>query len=138
VLEAVPIGIGIRDIIEGHDGSLLLWTDDQLLISLRPRESSTGEALFAEKCSSCHQSKLISGNRIGPDLLGIVGRRVASVESYPDYSSSLRRIGGIWTEERLDEFLRTPSNFCPGTMMDFVGAASATERRAIISYLRTL
>ncbi|MCK1341515.1 PQQ-dependent sugar dehydrogenase [Bradyrhizobium sp. 38] len=137
-LEAVPIGIGIRDIIEGHDGSLLLWTDDQLLISLRPRESSTGEALFAEKCSSCHQSKLISGNRIGPDLLGIVGRRVASVESYPDYSSSLRRIGGIWTEERLDEFLRTPSNFCPGTMMDFVGAASATERRAIISYLRTL
>ncbi|MFK4539652.1 glucose/arabinose dehydrogenase [Bradyrhizobium ottawaense] len=38
-LEAVPIGSGIRYIIEGHDGSLLLWTDDQLLISLRPRKS---------------------------------------------------------------------------------------------------
>jgi len=137
-LEAIPIGSRIRDIIEGHDGSLLLWTDDQLLISLRPRESSTGEALFAEKCSGCHQSKLISGNRIGPDLLGIVGRRVASVESYPDYSSSLRGIGGIWTERRLDEFLRTPSIFCPGTRMDFAGATSATERQAIISYLRTL
>lgn len=34
--------------------------------------------------------------------------------------------------------LRTPSTFCPGTIMDFAGAASATERQAIISYLRTL
>lgn len=137
-LEAVPIGSGIRDIIEGHDGSLLLWTDDQSLISLRPREGSTGEALFAEKCSSCHQSKLISGNRIGPDLLGIVGRRVASVESYPDYSSSLRAVGGTWTEERLAEFLKAPGNFCPGTRMDFAGEASTTELQAILGYLRTL
>ncbi|MBH5398283.1 PQQ-dependent sugar dehydrogenase [Bradyrhizobium sp. CNPSo 4010] len=137
-LEAITIGSRIRDLIEGHDGSLILLTDDQKLIVLRPKEGATGEALFAEKCSGCHQSSLISGNRIGPDLLGIVGRRIASIESYPDYSSSLRGKGGIWTEERLDEFLRSPSTFCPGTMMDFVGAASATERQAIISYLRTL
>lgn len=137
-LEPIPIGSRIRDLIEGHDGSLILWTDDQTLISLRPKDGATGESLFEEKCSGCHQSSLSISNRIGPDLLGIVGRRVASVESYPDYSSSLRGIGGIWTEERLDEFLRAPSTFCPGTMMDFVGAASATERQAIISYLRTL
>ncbi|WP_409241749.1 PQQ-dependent sugar dehydrogenase [Bradyrhizobium sp. CB1015] len=47
-LGAVPIGSRIRDIIEGHDGSLLLWTDDQLLISLRPRESSKGEAFLTK------------------------------------------------------------------------------------------
>lgn len=80
----------------------------------------------------------MSGNRIGPDLLGIVGRQVASVTSYPDYSSSLRRVGGTWTEERLNEFLKAPSAFCPGTRMDFPRDVSATERRAILSYLRTL
>lgn len=137
-LEPIIVESRIRDLIEGHDGSLMLWTDDQKLISLRPREDTTGESLFAEKCSGCHQSSLVSGNRIGPDLLGIVGRQVASVASYPDYSSSLRRLGGVWTEERMEEFLKAPSAFCPGTTMDFAGDASAAERRAILSYLRTL
>lgn len=137
-LEPIAIGSRIRDLVEGHDGTLMLWTDDQEMISLRPKEGVTGETLFAEKCGGCHQSSLTNGNRIGPDLLGIVGRQVASVGSYPDYSPSLRRLGGIWTEERLEEFLRAPSNFCPGTMMDFAGDASATERRAILNYLRTL
>lgn len=137
-LEPIIIENRIRDLMEGHDGSLMLWTDDQKLISLRPREDTTGESLFAEKCSGCHQSTLISGNRIGPDLVGIIGRPVASVESYPDYSSGLRRMGGIWTEERLEEFLKAPSAFCPGTRMDFVGDVSAAERQAILSYLRTL
>lgn len=137
-LEPIVIESRIRDLIEGHHGSIILWTDDRKLISLRPKEGATGESLFAEKCSGCHQSSLISGNRIGPDLVGIIGRPVASVESYPDYSSSLRQIRGIWTEERLEEFLKAPNAFCPGTTMDFAGDASAAERRAILSYLRTL
>lgn len=137
-IEAIAIGSGIRDLVEGHDGSLMLWTDDTKLISLRPKEGTTGETLFAAKCSGCHQSSLISGNRIGPDLLGIVGRRVASVASYPDYSASLRRLGGVWSEARLDEFLKAPGAFCPGTKMDFAGDASAKERQAILGYLRTL
>ncbi|MGY3365312.1 cytochrome c2 [Bradyrhizobium sp. GM2.4] len=137
-LEPIAIGSRIRDLIEGNDGSLLLWTDEQKLISLRPKEGATGETLFAEKCSGCHQPNLMIGNRIGPDLVGIVGRQVASLTSYPDYSSSLRRVGGTWTEERLNEFLKAPSVFCPGTRMDFPGDVSATERRAILSYLRTL
>jgi cytochrome c2 len=137
-LEPIVIGSRIRDLIEGHDGRLILWTDDDTLVSLRPKEGTTGEALFAQKCSGCHQSTLISGNRIGPNLLGIVGRPVASLSSYPDYSSSLRLLGGVWTEERLDDFLKGPSALCPGNRMDFVGDASATERGAIISYLSTL
>jgi cytochrome c2 len=137
-LEPIAIGSRIRDLIEGHDGRLLLWTDDQKLITLRPKEGATGESLFAEKCGGCHQSSRAIGDRIGPDLLGIVGRQVASVGSYPDYSSSLRQMGGVWTEQRLNDFLKAPSTTCPGTNMDFAGEASATERQAIIDYLRTL
>ncbi|MDB5564239.1 MAG: hypothetical protein JWP84_805, partial [Tardiphaga sp.] len=85
------IGSRIRDLIEGHDGRIILWTDDDSLVALRPKEGTSGEALFAEKCSGCHQSTLASGNRIGPNLAGVVGRRVASLTSYPDYSPGLRR-----------------------------------------------
>lgn len=137
-LEAIEIGSRIRDIAEGHDGRILLWTDDDTLVSLRPKTGSSGEALFAEKCSGCHQSALISGNRIGPNLVGVVGRRVASLKSYPDYSPSLRQLGGTWSEERLDAFLRDPNGLCPGTSMEFAGSASAADRAAIIGYLRTL
>ncbi|MCK1607138.1 c-type cytochrome [Bradyrhizobium sp. 166] len=108
------------------------------MIALHPKKGATGETLFVRKCGGCHQPNLMSSNRIGPDLPGIVGRQIASVASYPDYSSSLRGLGGIWTEDRLDEFLKAPSAFCPGTRMDFAGDASATERRAILSYLRKL
>ena len=84
------IGSRIRDLIEGHDGRIILWTDDDTLISLGPKDGTTGEALFAEKCSGCHQSAPISGNRIGPNLAGVVGRRIAALDGYRDYSPSLR------------------------------------------------
>ena len=100
--EPILIGSSIRDLIESHDGRLILWTHDGTLISLSPKGGSSGEALFAEKCAGCHQSNVISGNRIGPSLVGVIGRRVASLESYPDYSPSLRHLGGsgrksVWT-----------------------------------------
>ena len=137
-LESIVIGSGIRDLIEGHDGRVVLWTDDDTLVLLRPKEASTGETLFAERCSGCHQSAPISGNRIGPNLFGVVGRRVASLGGYPDYSPALRKHGGVWTEERLDVFLNAPRKACPGTAMDYAGTANATERAAIIRYLATL
>lgn len=135
------IGSGIRDLLEGHDGRIILWTDDDTLVSLRPKQGNSGEALFAEKCSGCHQSAPISGDRIGPSLSGVVGRRVASLSSYPGYSPALRQlegVWGVWTEERLDVFLRGPGEACPGTAMDYAGDANAAERAAIIGYLATL
>ncbi|MBO4223805.1 PQQ-dependent sugar dehydrogenase [Bradyrhizobium neotropicale] len=136
-LESIVIGSGIRDLIEGHDGRVILWTDAATLVSVRPKEGSIGETLFAEKCSGCHQSAPISGNRIGPNLFGVVGRRVASLRSYPDYSPALRQQGGVWTEARLDEFLKRPREACPGTSMDYTGVNDA-ERAVIIGYLGTL
>jgi cytochrome c2 len=137
-IEPIVIGSRIRDLIEGHDGRIILWTDDDTLISLRPKEGTTGEGLFAEKCSGCHQAAPANINRIGPNLIGVVGRRVASLSGYPDYSAALHQFGGVWTKERLDEFLKTPGGACPGTAMDFAGEPNAAERAAIIGYLATL
>jgi aldose sugar dehydrogenase len=137
-LEPIFIGDRIRDLIEGHDGRIILWTDDDTLISLIPKQGTTGEGLFAEKCGGCHQSAVASGNRIGPNLSGVVGRNVAALKDYPDYSPCLKRLGGAWTEDRLNAFIKEPRSVCPGTAMDLEGLASDTERMAIIRYLSTL
>jgi len=137
-LESIVIGSPIRDLVEGHDGRILLWTAADTLISLRPKQGTTGELLFAEKCSGCHQSVPISGNRIGPNLFGVVGRRVASLKGYPDYSPALLLLGGVWTRERLDRFLGRPREACPGNSMDYAGEANGANREAIINYLATL
>jgi aldose sugar dehydrogenase len=137
-VEPIVIGSRIRDVIEGTDGRILLWTDSDTLVSLRPKDAGSGEGLFAERCSGCHQTKLFSGNRIGPSLVGVVGRPVASLESYPDYSAGLRHFGGAWTPERLDEFIKAPGAIVPGTAMDFAGVSKADERAAIIGYLSTV
>jgi cytochrome c2 len=137
-LEPIGIGSRIRDLIEGHDGRIILWTDDDMLISLRPNEGTSGEAMFEEKCSGCHATQPTGGNTIGPNLRGVFGRRVASLGDYPNYSPALRKSGGKWTEERLDAFLKAPGEAFPGTGMDYGGVADKGERAAIISFLSTL
>jgi cytochrome c2 len=137
-LESIFIGGGIRDLIEGYDGRVILWTDDNKMISLSPKDANTGEALFAEKCSGCHETKRNGARSIGPNLLGVAGRQVASLANYPAYSTNLRRLGGRWTDERLDAFLTDPGTLCPGTTMDFRGDANTAERTAIVGYLHAL
>jgi cytochrome c2 len=137
-VENIYIGSRIRDVIEGRDGRILLWTDDSTLIFIGPNTVDTGEALFAENCSGCHQATEANGNRLGPSLSGAFGRRVASLEHYPDYSPALRRLGGVWSADRLDAFLKDPSIVCPGTRMDISGVADDKQRAAIIAHLRTL
>jgi cytochrome c len=46
-------------------------------------------------------------------------------------------LGGVWTKERLDSFLKAPGEFVPGTAMDYAGLANAEECSAIIDYLAT-
>jgi aldose sugar dehydrogenase len=135
-LESIELGIRIRDLVEGHDGRIIIVTDGDSLVTIRPKQGHSGEALFAEKCSGCHRSSSTSRQTIGPNLFGVVGRRIAS-QSDQIYSPAFRQLGGDWTEERLDRFLTAPREFIPGTAMDYAGLADAAERSAIISYLRT-
>ena len=132
-LEPIELGSRIRDLIEGHDGRIVILTDADLLDSIRPKNDNSGEALFAEKCSGCHDAAPTGSRKIGPNLFGVVGRRVASDEA--TYSPAFRRLGGVWSEERLDLFLKAPREFSPGTAMDYPGDANVAERAAIISYL---
>ena len=88
------------------------------------------------KCKACH--KIDPGaNGTGPHLYGIVGRKQASVEGFT-YSSALNAFDGNWSEEELNAFLLKPSEYAPGTNMNYSGLKAETDRANLIAYLDTI
>ncbi|HVW69251.1 MAG TPA: PQQ-dependent sugar dehydrogenase [Steroidobacteraceae bacterium] len=136
--EPIPIGERLRDLIEGPDGRIVLWTDASNIVSLTPAQGTDGAVLFAMTCGACH--KAIDGytQSYGPDLSGVVGRKVASAPGFQGYSPALKSLHGAWTKERLDEFLSAPQKMVPGTTMTFRGIPDASQRSAIVDYLAGL
>lgn len=133
----VVTGKRIRDIAEVKDGRIVLWEDDDnTIVSLRPLTGSSGEALFATNCSGCHKVGDGTSHRIGPDLWGVIGRKVASADSFVGYSPGLTALGGKWTEERLNKFIENPQAMVPGSAMEIEGIADADSRARIIDYLK--
>ena len=135
--EPIEIGMRIRDITEGSDGRIVLWADDDdAIISIRPMTGSGGEVAFATSCSGCHKVENGTSHRIGPDLWGVVGRKPGTAPGFADYSAAMRARGGVWTEEKLDQFIKNPPAAVPGTVMEFAGIEDAATRAKIIDYLK--
>ncbi len=91
----------------------------------------------AKICKACHNFEAGAGNKIGPDLHGVVGRDIASVEGFT-YSSALQGKEGVWDYDKLNQFLTSPKEFAPGTKMTFVGLKKPEQRAAVIAYLRSI
>ena len=87
-------------------------------------------------CTTCH-SFVAGKNGLGPSLWGVVGRRAGLLPDYP-YSAALRQSGIVWTPRKLDRWLSGPMVMVPGTRMSFGGYADASQRKAVIDYLKTL
>ncbi len=133
-VEPILIGREIRDLAEASDGRVLLWSDDGSITVLSKRmEKRSGKEVF-EQCRSCHEAKGKAA-ATAPDLQGVIGRQIATRPDF-NYSSSLRKVEGIWTDKRLAEFLENPQAFAPGTAMGSVGVIDPTERRAVVEYLK--
>ena len=97
--------------------------------------AAVGERRFA-LCKSCHSFEKGGANGTGPNLWNIVGREVASVPGFA-YTSALKEIGGVWTYERLDEYLKNSQGYVPGTAM--VQRFPKDDQRAdILLYLGAL
>lgn len=131
--EPIKVAGRIRDVAEGPDGRILVWTDENDLTFLEPAASDSAESLLTQ-CVVCHTLSEREIVAIAPGIRGIVGRRVGSAAGY-QYSDAMLAFGGRWTEERLDRFLENPGAAVPGTTMAFEGVKDARERRQIIELL---
>ncbi|HEV7277213.1 MAG TPA: cytochrome c family protein [Devosiaceae bacterium] len=97
-------------------------------------------ATAARKCQSCHNFEQGTGNKQGPILYDTVGRIIGSVEgfNYSEIMVSHREAGDVWTYAALDAFLQSPSDYMPGTKMNFAGVRSDEERANILAYMGSL
>ncbi|MEM9782002.1 MAG: c-type cytochrome [Pseudomonadota bacterium] len=95
--------------------------------------SAADGAKVFRQCAACHVADK-EQNRVGPYLLGVVGRDVASIDGYR-YSSALTGHGGVWSPDRLAEYLENPMGVVKGTKMSFRGLRNEEDRLAVIKWL---
>ena len=94
-----------------------------------------GKKVFG-KCKSCH--KLDDGaNGVGPHLYKVINRDIGSIEGFK-YSKALMGLEGVWSIEELNKYLTKPSDYAPGTAMNFAGLKKDKDRADLIEYLNTL
>ena len=130
VVERLELGERIEDLVDLPDGRLVLWNGRNTI-----QVVEAGNQIFSA-CIGCHAvRKEVHG--VGPDLVGVVGGKVARHKNY-DYSEAMAKFGGTWTPERLDKFLTDPQATVPGTTMDFEGIAEPETRRKIVEYLEEM
>ena len=73
--------------------------------------------------------------RSGPNLYGLFDRKTGQAEGY-SYSKANIEKNIVWNNETLDEYLKAPKKYIPGTKMVFAGIKKEKERIDLISYLR--
>ncbi len=105
-----------------------------------PPKTVTGDVLAGAKifqrCAMCHTDDQGAGNRIGPNLFDVVGRKAASLSNF-SYSSALKSSGITWTDDKLKEWVSGPQKVVPGTRMTFPGLSNQTQVNDLIAYLNT-
>lgn len=100
-------------------------------------DAAKGASTFKGKCMSCHTAGKGEPDRTGPNLWGIVGRARASSEGFR-YSTTMKAMGGTWSEADINSFIAGPRTFVPDTKMTFAGLKKAEDRANVIAYLKTL
>jgi len=103
-------------------------------LALANADPARGESSFKQKCQSCHAIEQGGGNGIGPALWNTVGAPKAGHEGFR-YSSALTGMGGEWSYENLNDWLKNPSGYVSGTSMAFAGLNRDSERANVIAYM---
>ncbi len=97
-----------------------------------------GEAqVKAQGCVACHSFNEGGKAGIGPNLYGVLGAPHGHMEGYA-YSAALKAKSGPWTYDELNEWLKKPAAYAPGTKMTYAGLADEKKRADVIDYLRSL
>ena len=105
--------------------------------ALADGDAVKGEQVF-KKCAGCH-SATDKTNKVGPYLVGVVGRPVASIEGY-NYSDGMKEYaatGVVWNEATLDTYLENPKAIVPRTKMALSGIKEEELRADLIAFLKS-
>jgi cytochrome c len=86
-------------------------------------------------CVACHTLSPDEGNRAGPTLAGIFGRRIATLSGY-NFSPALKNLSIVWTPETVAKLFEIgPAAYTPGTKMPEQTIGSREDREALVKFL---
>ena len=101
-------------------------------------DAAAGKKVFT-KCIACHDAAS-EKDKLGPHLLGVVGRTAGTAESFKaKYSKAMIDAGAaglVWDEKNLAEYLRAPKEKVPGNKLAFAGLKSDDDIANVIAYLQ--
>jgi cytochrome c len=102
------------------------------------QDVAKGEAAF-KRCRACHAVGPGAGNKTGPQLNGIVGRKAAAAPgfNYSDAMKARAAAGLVWTEPNLTAYLQAPDEFLPKGVMAFAGVKDPAQLKDLIAFLKT-
>jgi cytochrome c len=100
------------------------------------RYADNPDAEVFRACVACHTLDPNDGNRAGPTLHGIFGRKIASVPGY-HYSPAFRNMDIVWTPETVSKLFELgPNAYTPGTKMPEQTISNTEDRAALIRFLQ--
>ena len=120
--------------IEGGDAAGGGDSGPSLNTLLASADVAKGEKVFA-KCTACHTITPGGAAGVGPNIHGIVGKPIAG-GSFA-YSPGLKAVGGTWTFDQMDAWLKSPKKFADGTKMSFAGLSKGEDRANVIAYINS-
>ena len=124
--------IGVASTTSTETNSKSLESGD--IMALFASTSASEGAKIFKKCAACHSIEQGGGNKIGPALWGVLGRKAGSVSDYK-YSKAMVAYGKSWSFEEMNGFLIKPKDWIKGTKMSFAGLKDAKDRAAVILYM---
>jgi cytochrome c len=86
-------------------------------------------------CVACHTLSPDEGEKAGPSLYGVFGRKIASLPGYR-YSDALKHMSIVWSRETVSKMFEVgPMAYTPGTKMPEQKIGSAEDRDALMRFL---
>jgi cytochrome c len=104
-------------------------------ISAEEAQLALGKKVY-RKCKACHTLEDGGRHRVGPNLYGVMGAKIAAKDGFA-YSKAFKASSLVWSDENIDAYLAKPKDFIPGNRMTFVGLKKEDDRKAVIAYLHS-
>ena len=106
--------------------------------ALADGDAEAGKRIF-NRCMACHEGKR-DVNKVGPHLVGVVGRKAGGLESFlGKYSEAMTAAGAgglVWDETNLAAYIKDPKGFIPGNRMAFAGLKADADIANLIAWLK--
>ena len=102
-------------------------------------DAALGKKVFSVRCQACHEAAS-DRDKVGPHLMGVVGRAAGTAESFQGhYSQAMKDAGAgglVWDDVNLAQYLRAPRQKVAGNRMAFGGLTSDDDIANVIAYLK--